>query len=432
MAVVTNAAMQYGNSLFFPSPGEGESYPFRSRGTWHDETGRFSLAQQLQGLAHPRWAALKELGNAALKAGEPKVALVWYRRAESLTASSNGVEAFFDVLDEGRARSAAAARLADARDDIGELILRCLPASARTVRYDAELSRRATAAGQPAAIHEAREPNLPRAICLSNMSAAALKTGDAELAFEYASDAAVSCPEYVKGQHRLVSALKAAGESDPEKRELAEHRGSRNALLKGQRRLAFNGIEMMVVGWIDELQFACVYNPAYFSHEARKIREVRPSGLIVLASLVPFYGVGGTHGQWLTIGAKFTSNGMRLMTGGASSDFSFECLHFCCLDPEHGADTQRPPHGHASALSKRLFPDEMCKFLARFVAETGVTPVQLTLGQGLRGFDRSIRKPLKSAGFGKMLVTASHSTHASNEAGMTTPSEDDVVRGVHS
>jgi tetratricopeptide (TPR) repeat protein len=174
----------------------------REHGIWHNENGQFSLARQLTPLVNPRWEALKAHGNAALKAGEFKLAVTWYKRAESITDRGTIVDSFFNVLDEMRPSSSVAARLADSARDVRDIILRFMPDGPM---IDAASGR------------EHNEPNEPRAICAANAAAALLKLGDAKGAVEKAMDCVSYCPEYVKGQHRLVSALKAVGK----KRELA-------------------------------------------------------------------------------------------------------------------------------------------------------------------------------------------------------------------
>ena len=144
----------------------------------YDENGKYSLANQLAVLVNPRWEALKDLGNAALKAGEPRVAVVWYERAASLTDANITAMAFFKALG-GAAEHTAAARLASAERDLRDVILRFLPDGPRVgVPFDADGQARAAARGVPP---EGTEPNLPRATCLANAAAALLKAGEPEV-----------------------------------------------------------------------------------------------------------------------------------------------------------------------------------------------------------------------------------------------------------
>ena len=204
VAVATNADLQYPCAGCSP----------REKGIWHDEHGKFSLSKQLEPLVSPRWEALKDLGNDALKAGD-------YKRAEALTDVGMAVRTFFKILDEGRGRSRTAARLADAEGDVREVILKFLPDSPVGEDYggDRDVGDDGIAVQCPAPPpFPSMEPNLPRAICASNAAAAFLKLGDAASAVEQAMLGTTYCPEYIKGQHRFAQALKALGEH-----EAAEH-----------------------------------------------------------------------------------------------------------------------------------------------------------------------------------------------------------------
>ena len=82
----------------------------RTRYTWHDDVGKFSLASQLASLVNPRWGYLKDIGNEALKASEPMIASGWYMRAMKLTDVREAVSAFFEhmaELGEGNTRREA-------------------------------------------------------------------------------------------------------------------------------------------------------------------------------------------------------------------------------------------------------------------------------------------------------------------------------------
>ena len=390
----------------------------REHGTWHDETGKFSLTLQLENLVNPRWARLKDLGNAALKVGEFRVAVDWYKRAESLTDVGFAVRAFFDVVNDQREASAACARLADAEADIKDVLFRFLPdgpkgyvspgdeqpagAWARWVKSGicppVPISRAASSVGA--------EPNLPRATCLANAAAALLKAGDSENALECALDASDLCPEYIKGQHRLVACWRAVGKpkglvlaSDLE--ESLKHMG----WMRGK--MATTAINMLALGWISAEQYAHVYAPAFFTHEARLIAELRPRAPITcLASLVPLGG-----GQWLTVGVQYHSVGANMLFGGGA-DRRHDCMHFVNVDPQHGDRCEEPPHGHASEASARRFPAELIVFL-RLLSSKGIQATHLCLGQGLMPFKGKLGAMLKRTGYGDMEVYTSHTTHAS-------------------
>jgi len=125
----------------------------------YDELGKFSLAKQLEVLVNPRWEALKDRGNDALKAGEWSVALTWYKRAESLTDVQNALTAFFRVIS---GLGGAAARLASAEKDLRGVIFSFMPDEPRAiVPFDSEALQRNAAHGwrEP---EEGSEPNTRR------------------------------------------------------------------------------------------------------------------------------------------------------------------------------------------------------------------------------------------------------------------------------
>lgn len=125
----------------------------------YDELGKFSLAKQLEVLVNPRWEALKDRGNDALKAGEWSVALTWYKRAESLTDVQNALTAFFRVIS---GLGGAAARLASAEKDLRGVIFSFMPDEPRAiVPFDSEALQRNAAHGwrEP---EEGPEPSPPK------------------------------------------------------------------------------------------------------------------------------------------------------------------------------------------------------------------------------------------------------------------------------
>ena len=395
----------------------------------YDESGKVSLAKQLEVLVNPRWEALKDRGNDALKAGDTAVAVIWYARAESLTDVNNAVTAFFEVLSAAPGHMAAA-RLASAESDLRCVILRFLPDGPRAiVPYDAEGAKQAPDRDEPC---EGTEPNLPRAICLANSAAALLKAGMPDAALERAFDAATFCPEYIKAYHRQVSSLKALGKvSEAEELETLLRR---LGLMK--TKMAWPGITCLCLGWIGSLayeqiygprsrpqrstlppppiyRYEQIYGPAYFAHEAAKIAALKPKPMTVLVSLVPVDG-----GQWLTIGVGYRSLGASIMEGG-SPERRHDCMHMAQLDGENGDIVESPPHGRASRASAERFPSEIIKCLSRLRSES-IEPTQLCLGQGLTVFERSIRKKLKAAGFGAVMPFSTSVTHASRvqEMGM--------------
>ena len=208
----------------------------RHSGEWNDETGRFSLAKCLEVLVTPRWTKLKDMGNDALKAGENHIATTWYRRAASLTTQTDAVAAFFDALEQSGSK--AAHQLAEAQQDLWSLILRHLPDGPQRIYFSEAQAQNCEQFGLPPYVHE---PNLPRAICLSNAVAAQLRFVDelrkqanerpdlpvhivgmnAQIraatitqALKEAKEAALVCPEYQKAHYRMGQVLKALGSDE--------------------------------------------------------------------------------------------------------------------------------------------------------------------------------------------------------------------------
>jgi hypothetical protein len=410
----------------------------------YDELGKFSLARALEVLVNPRWEALKDRGNDALKAGEPGVAIIWYKRAESLTDSNNAATAFFKVVG---GLGGAGARLADAEVDLRDALLRFLPDGPRAiVPFDAEAVRRASTLGEPS---EGSEPNLPRAICLSNTAAAWRKAGKHQAALDAALDAVAFCPEYIKGHHRLVQCWRAVGKES----EAAELEMQLGLLATMRQRMAWMGGNMLCFGWVGALAYEQIYGPAYFRHECQKVAELKKR-VTVLASIGARVGIAacgvcdgtrccGRHaeavrppsrtiallivgcssasrvcwavpvggGQWLTVGVEYRSVGASLMEGGPP-ERRHDMMHMAMLDSENGDIVQLPPHGRASKASVEAFPPALFGFL-RQLREHGIEPEHLCLGQGLTVFERSMKKRLKKAGFCEMTTNASTVTHAS-------------------
>lgn len=362
----------------------------------YDEFGKFSLARQLEVLVNPRWEAIKNRGNDALKAGDYESAIVWYKRAESLTDVNNALSAFFKVIG---GLGGAGARFAAAESDLRDVIRGFMPDGPRaTVPFDAEAAQRSAVLGEPV---EGSEPNLPRAICLANSAAALLKAGKPDAAVVEALDAVAFCPEYVKGHHRLASCWRAVGKEDA-----AAQLEKELDMVKWMRgKHSWIGVNMLCLGWIGTLTYEQIYGPAFFKHECAKIAELKKK-VTVLASLVP---VGDE--QWLTVGVEYRSLGASIMEGG-TPERRHDCMHMAQLDHENGSIVQSPPHGRASKASAARFPSAMLGFLHKLRDES-VEPIHLCLGQGLKDFEPSMKKKLKASGFGAVTTNVSAVTHAS-------------------
>ena len=389
-------ATQAGDQYTFEHPWRTRKPRLNDAMARYDEFGKFSLARQLEVLVNPRWEALKDRGNDALKAGEPAVATIWYKRAESLTDNNNAVTAFFKVVGT---LGGAGARLAGSKEDLRALLLSFLPDGPRAiVPFDDEAARRSAELGED---NEGTEPNLPRAICLSNAAAALLKAGKPKDALEEVLDAVAICPEYVKAHHRLVSCWRAVGKVS-EAADLEKQLG----MLKWMReQMAWVGLNLVCVGWIGTLAYEQIYGPAYFKHECAKIAEIKKK-VTVLASLVP---VGDA--QWLTVGVEYRSLGVSMMEGGPP-ERRHDCMHMVQLDHENGGIVQSPPHGRASKKAIERFPRAILGFLRKLRGEA-IEPEHLCLGQGLTIFERSMKKQLKAKGFGAMTTNVATVTHAS-------------------
>jgi hypothetical protein len=417
----------------------------RYSGTWEDETSRFSLAHCLAPLITPRWVKLKELGNEALAAGECALAAEWYLRAAALTEHTMALGTFFDVLEESDSR--VARRLAQERDGLWSVVHSQLPDCPRRLSYSVEMEQHLRASGLR---DVACEPNLPKAICLANAAAARLRQAaehDAEheamlkkhknlprhlrtmhaevqqgllrRALSDADAAAIACPEYEKAHFRVAQALRAlhaASISAPEReadRPNLEQVELRSAAYKlGAHRLPWCGIAALQAGLVHFPEYQLAYEMAYFDHEVRKIVQAQADpgrfliSVTVTASLVPSMG-----GQNLLLGVEIKQQAAQhvLYT-------RHDGLCFRVLDGENGERVEKPPHGHASALSLDSYPRPLSTFLADLTSE-GVKVDQLCLGQALTDQVDRVAAALKAQpSYSHIHVYASGITHVSKIA----------------
>ena len=417
----------------------------RYSGTWEDETSRFSLAHCLAPLITPRWVKLKELGNEALAAGECALAAEWYLRAAALTEHTMALGTFFDVLEESDSR--VARRLAQERDGLWSVVHSQLPDCPRRLSYSVEMEQHLRASGLR---DVACEPNLPKAICLANAAAARLRQAaehDAEhkamlkkhknlprhlrtmhaevqqgllrRALSDADAAAIACPEYEKAHFRVAQALRAlhaASISAPEReadRPNLEQVELRSAAYKlGAHRLPWCGIAALQAGLVHFPEYQLAYEMAYFDHEVRKIVQAQADpgrfliSVTVTASLVPSMG-----GQNLLLGVEIKQQAAQhvLYT-------RHDGLCFRVLDGENGERVEKPPHGHASALSLDSYPRPLSTCLADLTSE-GVKVDQLCLGQALTDQVDRVAAALKAQpSYSHIHVYASGITHVSKIA----------------
>ena len=443
----------------------------RHSGMWVDEKGTFSLAECLEPLVTPRWLKLKQLGSDALYAGECELAATWYARAASVTDHQTAVDAFFNHLED--CCNHAARRLAAMRDDLCEPLLKQMPDGPRRLAYPPELKTSARGGMQTMRPY-AYEPNLPRAICHANTAAARLRqlrehdeghkrsmaqhgwlpphlkrmgsqirVGLADAALKAAEDAAMVCPEYTKGHHRVLAALKAIvgriEESSNETDEDDEDQGLlylyvqkadevENATFNyglAHGRLPWSGIAALVAGFLQRHEFEHAYAAPYMEHEMRAIKQAGARTHIVLDGLIPRISlipmrvivkvslVPSCGGQALLICVQ------RIQLIGANDveeDHSHDGLVFETLDTRHGDSVEAPPHGRASKLSLSRFPSRFSRFLADLRREK-IEIDEICLGQALRNQVQKVRTALDNDDYYRdVSVYASAITHASKLA----------------
>jgi len=337
------------------------------------------------------------------------VAVTWYRRAASLTNTEEALGTFFLAMEEGRKKSGALAEaataIADARTDLFEVIRSWLPDGPTSYDLPEEISESLKAEGKPGYVHE---PNLPRAICLTNSAAAKLQQ-HAQLAVKQtparsrrgssrrirsllksalsdAEDAVRFCPEYVKARYRVAQAKRLLGD------EGGADRIERQMRLWHERSpLCWVGFELICFGWLTYVEYDFLYSPAYFEHACRQVLSEHKAGSFdaphlvtsaaLSASLVPLTG-----GQWLLVGLQYFSSSL--------GPTKIDAIEFRALDTENGDDVERPPNGRASKLSLARFPVAL-RMLLRKLKDRGVGVHALCLGQALTEQVERIRECLK-------------------------------------
>lgn len=433
----------------------------RHSGSWLDEKGSFSLAKCLEPLVTPRWLVLKQRGTDALEAGECEVAATWYGRAAAVTDHATALDAFFDHLET--CANHTARRLAELQDDLWPAILKRMPDGPRRLAYTPAMEK--IVERDPKLRAYVHEPNLPRAICHANAAAARLrqlKAHDedhaasmaryagglpphirkmgaqirvqlADVALKAAEDAAMVCPEYQKGHHRVLSALKAkasqieqSGDDDATLMEAgmcmqkaADVETAMRHYDLAHGHLPWSGIAVQMAGFLHEHEYERAYARAYLDHEMRTLKQAAdmkspltgrpyniPMLVIVKASLVPCGG-----GQALLICVE-----RRQEILGRLEAHNHDGLCFRTLDPRHGDIVEAPPHGRASKQALRNYPP----FLSRFLADLKHMKIdvdEICMGQALRDQVQQVKAALDAEGvYRDVRVYASATTHASKVA----------------
>ena len=199
-----------------------------------DRYRTWSIAEEHARRVDPRWKVLKNRANEALHAGDIERAVAGYTEALAIADGVTGVTAMFDALST-RDETSAGSRLVGMRDAIEPIVRRCMsgPIAARG------------------------EPNKPAAICLANRASAYLKAGRAKEAVGDARAATKYCPEYVKGHHRLMQALHAAG--DTNEAAVVQVQLARFRHLSDLKPGFWLGFRLVLIGWLDHITYLDAY-----------------------------------------------------------------------------------------------------------------------------------------------------------------------------
>ena len=215
----------------------------------------WSVAEKHAQRVHPRWEVLKDRANEALHAGDIERAVAGYTEALAIADGVTGVAAMFDALST-RDETSAGSRLVGMRDAIEPIVRRCMPGP----------------------IAARGEPNKPAAICLANRASAHLKAGRATEAVGDARAATKFCPEYVKGHHRLMQALHAAG--DTNEAAVVQVQLARFRQHSDMKPGFWLGFRLVLIGWIDHITYLKAYESPR-SHDwlcrAKEIQATAPS-----------------------------------------------------------------------------------------------------------------------------------------------------------
>ena len=386
----------------------------------------FSLAEANAHYVHPRWARLKNRGNEALAAGELSEAYTWYSRAIGVCDAQSAITALFKHLGDAAAGSGAL-RLHAAEDDIAPLLLEHMAPCIRS--WDVLVPGMP---GIPGGVAMAVEPNLPLATCYANRAAVGLKEAEGmqeeggaveELRQSILRDALLDaecaremCPEYLKGHFRAAQALRALGGRDAEAARLDK---ATEMFKLGVAHLPWYALALVSIGWLDVISLERVYQPAFQRHVLARIAANSgvDKGVTVFASLVPF-----SSGQWLCVSLEYqpfsSAASVRLEPeGGRSTQASYGCrkvdgVHFKRVDRANAAALEAPPNGHASSTALEAVPGEVCNLLGSMLG-VGLEAASLVMGQGLTAHLPTMRAHMRAAGFTKLVVSRSTSTHAS-------------------
>ena len=217
-------------------------------GIWTKELYRkWPVVDAFAAEVHPRWESLKEQGNEALHHGSIDQAIELYSDALTVADASEGVDAFFDAMDD-HAEGSAGHRLAAARTDIEQLIVQAMPGPGR------------------------HDPNRPAAICLANRASALIKAGCASEAVLDARAAIETCAEYLKGHHRLKQALLAANSTE-EARQVGEQI-RRFETLQSAGDAMYIGFLLHCVGWLSANDYDDVYEGPRCYHWLRHAMDL--------------------------------------------------------------------------------------------------------------------------------------------------------------
>jgi hypothetical protein len=339
------------------------------------------------------WERVKDLGNAALKQGDNKKAITYYRDACMMTRDDDYL--FYIIRQGFRSAGNASAigrKLFECDDMVNEIgrYMRRLP---RVERYEEDNAVEIVVNGS---VFKFKPPNQPAAICLGNLSVAYMNIGEVTQALQAAKVATKLCPGYLKGHgrvqvclHHLATAKTPAPlDTDVVSKQLFKKREDlkKQYALEAKKKAEQMGMyeqmnptpsycsKFIMLRWMgfDEWDIyqtyrrQCIFD--WIKYSTRDKTE--PVNIGTNASLVEFLG-----GQFLLFNLTvFHPKWFREVT--------IDAVHLQCLDKANDADLNLPPHGRPSARAAEYSPRTLRKFVEE-CQDNKLRVTSLMLGQGL-------------------------------------------------
>jgi tetratricopeptide (TPR) repeat protein len=411
----------------------------------------FSWADQLEARVEPRWAEVKERGNAALKAGKLDEAIALYQGAFAITQQPFPQLLALEAIAEEHPKSPLAKFATATGPTATPLMLPLLsPFLPKPLLRDAEQEL------MPGLVLKRMHPNRPAAICMANIAAARMKrdAGDAgeengksdlRQALDDASAAAKLCPEYVKAHSRTAAIMlrlaRTPNVAEEEREDLQKRAQEKKRQVADFNELVgmlpWNGPALEQVGWIDHLQYSFLYEEARFLEVTKSLRRAAGEHTREAKGGARRRGEEGADGGrregiWSVIRDRFMGGGSTIpiskmtMNAGISlvgkdggqcavfnisyADANFnrgkvDALHYEMVDNtgEEQLEKSEPPHGRATKRALENTVNLAAKWLDELQhpepteeepRPRGFRIGTLVIGQGLVGFKKKFSDDL--------------------------------------